>query len=936
MRERRLPPSRPERRAAVAQRPATADVTLDAGARGLVRARPAAVRHARGRARPALAGRGDRDLAARRVLAGGAAGGRDDARGGRARRRPAPAGGDRRPARARLHARPDRGAQAREAALVAVPAAALGHRGRRARGRRARRPTCSAALNELGPGLGARGCRCSPCLAAVVALVAAAATWPAWRAARRPPAEILRGGDLAGRRRRAPRRRRSARARRPLRARAARALAAPRWPRSPSARAWSSLMLALASLLERLRDDPGTVGKRYQLDGARSTRSRLPEVREAARRGATPRRATRSTPPTRSGSAQPVRLVALSRRPHAASRRRRSPSGRRLRARRRGRGRARAWPTRSGCGPGSTLAAQLPGGDEVRFRVAGVVRALENDGRIAWVRAGPAARAPTRALTPQVVVRLAAGADRATRRAPARARSARRPAPVGAARHDNARFLAVLAAVLRGVGLAVGLVCLYALVQALAITARERRGAVALLRAVRRRRRRPSRSCSPARRSPSRCPPRSPACRARARGARPARRLARRGLRRRSRSRRRAGQVAARRRRPARAGRRGDRARRAARAARADRRRAAGGVMRAALAACLAARCLASPAAAAVTAAPARRPARRCSATLVDRDGDGLLERGPGEPLRDRGELGGAGRPVATLATFAQLTDTHVRDEESPARVPFLDRLGGRFTLDVPPAGGVLHAGARRGRPRRSTATARRPCSSPATSSTTRRRTSSTQAIASLDGGARRTRTPARPATTACRTPTTRTPSTTAPTTTRRATPGCSTPRSGRFTAARARRALVPGARQPRPARPGRGAADARDRGRRDRRPRWSTALDPRVRPAAEHRRRRRRSPALLRGGLPGRTREGARRPRPPAPQPVPRRCRRPRPRTAATRRPARLRRSTSARSCAGIVLDTVDRAGGVARPRDAGPGRVAARRAAPGRPAAT
>jgi ABC-type lipoprotein release transport system permease subunit len=41
----------------------------------------------------------------------------------------------------------------------------------------------------------------------------------------------------------------------------------------------------------------------------------------------------------------------------------------------------------------------------------------------------------------------------------------------------------VLATVLRGVGLAVGLVCLYALIQALAMTARERRGAVALLRA---------------------------------------------------------------------------------------------------------------------------------------------------------------------------------------------------------------------------------------------------------------------------------------------------------------------------------------------------------------------------------------------------------------------------------------------------------------------
>jgi Calcineurin-like phosphoesterase len=59
--------------------------------------------------------------------------------------------------------------------------------------------------------------------------------------------------------------------------------------------------------------------------------------------------------------------------------------------------------------------------------------------------------------------------------------------------------------------------------------------------------------------------------------------------------------------------------------------------------------------------------------TLIDRDGDGFLERGPGEPLRDRGR---SVRPGRTLATFGQLTDTHVRDEESPARAPFLDRLG--------------------------------------------------------------------------------------------------------------------------------------------------------------------------------------------------------------------------------------------------------------------
>jgi hypothetical protein len=74
--------------------------------------------------------------------------------------------------------------------------------------------------------------------------------------------------------------------------------------------------------------------------------------------------------------------------------------------------------------------------------------------------------------------------------------------------------------------------------------------------------------------------------------------------------------------------------------------------------------------------APAGAPVATSTlqATLVDKDGDGFLETGPGEPLIPRG--GGDVRPGRTLATFGQLTDTHVRDEESPARAPFLDRLG--------------------------------------------------------------------------------------------------------------------------------------------------------------------------------------------------------------------------------------------------------------------
>ena len=94
---------------------------------------------------------------------------------------------------------------------------------------------------------------------------------------------------------------------------------------------------------------------------------------------------------------------------------------------------------------------------------------------------------------------------------------------------------------------------------------------------------------------------------------------------------------------------------------------------------------LAAPGCGATRGAPAAAAPSTLQATLVDPDGDGRLERGPGEPLRDRTDLGGGGRPGAVLATFAQLTDTHVRDEESPARVPFLDRMGGAFSSTFRP-----------------------------------------------------------------------------------------------------------------------------------------------------------------------------------------------------------------------------------------------------------
>jgi hypothetical protein len=238
-----------------------------------------------------------------------------------------------------------------------------------------------------------------------------------------------------------------------------------------------TLMLALASLLERLRDDPGTVGKRYQLttqiDPSQLAAVRaIPGVADAGQRYVVD--ATDSFRLDR-----PFRLIGY---PGDHTRFESPPlaSGRRVRGPREvevGLGLADALGLR----PGSSLAVQLPGGTEARFRVAGVVRALENNGRIAWVQPDALVRDDPD-LEPSTVVRLAGGADRtAVRRAIADLGGVL--STVGGATTRNAQFLGVLAAVLRGVGLTVALVCLYALVQALAVTARERRGAVALLRA---------------------------------------------------------------------------------------------------------------------------------------------------------------------------------------------------------------------------------------------------------------------------------------------------------------------------------------------------------------------------------------------------------------------------------------------------------------------
>jgi hypothetical protein len=81
---------------------------------------------------------------------------------------------------------------------------------------------------------------------------------------------------------------------------------------------------------------------------------------------------------------------------------------------------------------------------------------------------------------------------------------------------------------------------------------------------------------------------------------------------------------------------------------------------------------------AAAEKAPARSGSTLAS-TWGDPVGDGQLRVLPGEPLIDRTELGPASARASILATVAHLTDAHVLDASSPARVTFLDRLGPPF-----------------------------------------------------------------------------------------------------------------------------------------------------------------------------------------------------------------------------------------------------------------
>jgi hypothetical protein len=236
------------------------------------------------------------------------------------------------------------------------------------------------------------------------------------------------------------------------------------------------LMLALASALNSLETDPRALGKRYQLTASAPASSvahirSIPGVQAAAPRYETEAVDSYSLGETINVIAYPGDHTVFEAPPLV--------SGRRLHGRRQaevGLGLAQAL----GLAPGSTLAIQLESGHELRLRVAGVVSSLEHDGRVAYVPAAALLAAdPAASADEQLAVRLRPGANAAA--VSAALGPSATPATGAVAR--GVPLVAVLRAILRAVAVVDGLVCLYALIQACALTVQERRRTLSVVRA---------------------------------------------------------------------------------------------------------------------------------------------------------------------------------------------------------------------------------------------------------------------------------------------------------------------------------------------------------------------------------------------------------------------------------------------------------------------
>jgi ABC-type lipoprotein release transport system permease subunit len=319
--------------------------------------------------------------------------------------------------------------------------------------------------------------------AVAAAVPALGAAWPAWRAGRGPVVGLLRG-DVT--RRRLGRRQRG---RAPRRALAGLTVLGLRLVGARRARLVATavtlglsagfvlLILALASELSTLETDPSALGERYALTSYAQPSlaprvARLPGVAAASAR-------YEITAADSYALGEQVDVIAYPRN-HTEFEAPPLISGRRLRGDDEaevGEGLAEAL----GLADGSTLALDLPSGGELRLRVSGIVSSLDHDGRVAYIPAAPLLRAMP-GVPSSIVVVLKPNASTSAVEAEM-TRAGAPPALANTATSRGAPLVAVLRSILRAVAIVDGLVCLYALIQACALTVQERRRTVAVLRA---------------------------------------------------------------------------------------------------------------------------------------------------------------------------------------------------------------------------------------------------------------------------------------------------------------------------------------------------------------------------------------------------------------------------------------------------------------------
>lgn len=363
-----------------------------------------------------------------------------------------------------------------EAMLVSLPAASLGVLA----GVLATYGPASSLLdllNEPPPGVALVAPLLGAWLLATLAPTLGAA-WPAWRAGGRPVVGLLRGDVASSRRRVSPMSVGAGLLALGIRLAGARRvrLIATALTLGLSA-GFVLLILALASELSTLETDPSALGKRYQLVSAAppslaSRVARIPGVQ-----GAAARYEVQAADAYELDEA--VDVIAFSAN-HTAFEAPALVSGHRLRGPDQaevGEGLAHAL----GLAAGSTLALEFPQGRELRLRVSGVVSSLDHDGRVAYLPAAALLSADP-ASPSQIAVALRPGAD-VSRVEAAMTAAGAAPYLASGATARGVPLVDVLRELLRAVAIVDGLVCLYALIQACALTVQERRRAVAIVRA---------------------------------------------------------------------------------------------------------------------------------------------------------------------------------------------------------------------------------------------------------------------------------------------------------------------------------------------------------------------------------------------------------------------------------------------------------------------